>query len=342
MPGSRGARAVRRVPEQRTVAEPQWLRARDVGGGRSERLRARDLAHRLHARPDTIDSAGDGVLRWGGAFKRHHGEPASAAAVTQEVFGVCGAACMMRARCSRRSAGSTRTSSRRTKTDLSYPRRLRGYRCRVRGDAVVRHVGSATLGTSSPFSVFHGQRNLEWMYFKDTPGSLLLRTLPGHLVYGLAAGCTSPHRHAASLSACKGRRLPACRDAPQARGGSRDRRVAASDIAPLLDTKWLSTKLREKRSTRGLRGRVVENDRRPMYAAVLVNYNAGAELERALRSISDELAGTVEGVVVDTPRRTAARRPSRGVRPRQADRQQHNAASRGVNQGLRRRRRRTS
>jgi len=38
----------------------------------------------------------------------------------------------------------------------------------------------------------------------------------------------------------------------------------------------------------------------PIYAAVLVNYNAGAELERAIRSISDELAGHAwEGVVVD-------------------------------------------
>lgn len=38
----------------------------------------------------------------------------------------------------------------------------------------------------------------------------------------------------------------------------------------------------------------------PLYAAVLVNYNAGAELERALRSISDELAGHPwEAVVVD-------------------------------------------
>jgi GT2 family glycosyltransferase len=38
----------------------------------------------------------------------------------------------------------------------------------------------------------------------------------------------------------------------------------------------------------------------PRYAAVLVNYNAGVELDRALRSISDELAGHQwEGVVVD-------------------------------------------
>jgi len=38
----------------------------------------------------------------------------------------------------------------------------------------------------------------------------------------------------------------------------------------------------------------------PIYAAILVNYNAGAELARALRSISDELAGHLwEGIVVD-------------------------------------------
>jgi GT2 family glycosyltransferase len=38
----------------------------------------------------------------------------------------------------------------------------------------------------------------------------------------------------------------------------------------------------------------------PIFAAILVNYNAGPELERALRSISDELAGHAwEGIVVD-------------------------------------------
>lgn len=38
----------------------------------------------------------------------------------------------------------------------------------------------------------------------------------------------------------------------------------------------------------------------PLYAAILVNYNAGPELERALRSIADELTGRPwEGIVVD-------------------------------------------
>src|SRR5262245_12594834 len=38
----------------------------------------------------------------------------------------------------------------------------------------------------------------------------------------------------------------------------------------------------------------------PIFAAILVNYNAGGELVRALRSIADELAGQPwEAVVVD-------------------------------------------
>ena len=71
--------------------------------------------------------------------------------------------------------------------DFSYRARLLGYPCRYVADAIVRHHGSATLGRVSPFAVFHGQRNLEWMYLKNTPASLLFRTMPGHLVYTAAA-----------------------------------------------------------------------------------------------------------------------------------------------------------
>src|SRR4029434_4374780 len=140
--------------------------------------------------PDTIDSAGDGVLRWGGAFKRHHGEPASAALATQEVFGVCGAACLMPkavfdelggfdedlfashedvAIATHEVLGACGAACLMPKAvfdelggfdedffashedvDLSYRARLRGYRCRYVADAPVRHHGSATLGKARP------------------------------------------------------------------------------------------------------------------------------------------------------------------------------------------------
>jgi GT2 family glycosyltransferase len=141
--------------------------------------------------------------------------------------------------------------------DLSYRARLRGYRCRYVADAVVRHAGSATLGTVTPFSVFHGQRNLEWTYIKDTPASLLWKTLPGHIVYDLAAGVhftrigmLRPYVRA-KIAAFGGlSRMLRKRAAVQ-----RERRVPASVIAPLLDTRWLAIKLREERfDTRLARG----------------------------------------------------------------------------------------
>jgi len=95
---------------------------------------------------------------------------------------------------------------------------------------------------------------------KDTPGSLLWRTLPGHVVYDLAAGV-----HFARI----GRLRPFLRAKAAALAGlprmlrkrrviQRERRVGASAIVPLLDTRWLGTKLREKRFDAQLRERVLE------------------------------------------------------------------------------------
>ena len=244
-----------------TSADPLWLRALLSGIDEANGFALMTSRIVYMHDPDVIDSAGDGVLRWGGAFKRHHGEPASAAAVTQEVFGICGAACLMpRAVFDDLGGFDEDFFVSHEDVDLSYRARLRGYRCRYVADAVVRHVGSATLGTVSPFSVFHGQRTLEWVYVKDTPGRLLLVTLPGHIVYDVAAGVhfarvgmLRPYLRAKVAAMAGLPRMLRKRAAVQ-----RERRVGASAIAPLLDTKWLSTKVREKRFDAQLRGRAVE------------------------------------------------------------------------------------
>jgi GT2 family glycosyltransferase len=140
--------------------------------------------------------------------------------------------------------------------DLSYRARLLGYRCRYVADAVVRHQGSATLGRVSAFSVFHGQRNLEWMYVKNTPAALLVRTLPGHLVYTAAAGA---HFARAGLLGTFVRAKVAAlagmaRVLRKRAQVQRTRRVGASAIWPLLESRWLSAKIREKRFDLGLAG----------------------------------------------------------------------------------------
>jgi hypothetical protein len=123
-------------------------------------------------------------------------------------------------------------------------------------DAVVRHHGSATIGRVSGFAVFQGQRNLEWLYLKNTPLTLLLRTLPGHALYVAAAGVH--FARAGALGPFIRAKLAAVAGIPGALRKrwhvQRTRRVEASALRPLLETRWLSTKLREKRFDAELAG----------------------------------------------------------------------------------------
>jgi GT2 family glycosyltransferase len=233
-----------------TAADPGWLRA--LVAAVDERNGFTLVTSRIvymHD-PEVIDSAGDSVLRCGGAFKRFHGQPVSAALRSEEVFGVCGAAFLVLKGVFDELEGFDEDFfASHEDVDLSYRARLRGHRCRYVADAVVRHVGSATLGSVSAFSVFQSQRNLEWMYVKDTPGPLLWRSLAAHIVYNTAAfahfariGMLAPFVRG-KLAAIAG--LPSIlrkRAATQ-----RGRRVGVDAIAPMLTKNWLAVKLREER-----------------------------------------------------------------------------------------------
>jgi GT2 family glycosyltransferase len=240
-----------------TIADAGWLRAlRDGVDEEAGFALATSRIVYMHD-PAVIDSAGDGVLRWGGAFKRHHGAPAQVADRSDEVFGVCGAACLMpRAVFEELGGFDEDFFASHEDVDLSYRARLRGYRCRYVANAIVRHHGSATIGKVSRFAVFHGQRNLEWMYFKNAPASVLVRTLPGHLVYNAAAAVYFARLGLfgtfvrAKLAAIAGARQLARKRAFV----QRTRRVAASAIWMRLDRRWLGAKLREKRFDVGLAG----------------------------------------------------------------------------------------
>lgn len=65
--------------------------------------------------------------------------------------------------------------------DLAFRLRLQGHRALQVADAVVRHVGSATTGRSSDFTLFHGWRNRSWVFVKNMPGPLFWPLLPLHL-----------------------------------------------------------------------------------------------------------------------------------------------------------------
>jgi len=110
------------------------------------------------------------------------------------------------------------------------------------------------MGRLSAMSVFWGQRNLEWMYFKNTPWPLLLVTLPGHVVYDLAAAAhfaRSGHL-LTYLSAKWGALRGMARVWRQRDDVQRTRRSPLLRMWKLMDGRWLALKLREKRFDRDL------------------------------------------------------------------------------------------
>jgi GT2 family glycosyltransferase len=232
-----------------TIPAPDWLsrlyaahveaHARDIV---TSRLMCLD-------RPTIVDSAGDGYLRAGGAYKRGHGLAAETFLTSREVFGACGAAFLIPKAIFDELGGFDETFFMVYEdVDLCYRARLAGYACWYAADAVVRHAGSATLGTVSDAAVFHGQRNLEWTWVKNTPGDLMLRTFAGHALYSLAglAHYVFQGRGAAALrgkmAAIAGLRGVLARR----RAIQHARRVGSPELARLLDRGWIRAKRREK------------------------------------------------------------------------------------------------
>ena len=237
------------------IPNTTWLRSlRDGIDAPSGFLLATSLVVFVHD-ASIVDSAGDGLFRAGGAFKHHHGAAAAAAGTSREVFGVCGAACLISRRLFEELGGFDEDFfASHEDVDLSYRARLRGYRCRYVADAVVRHHGSGTLGRVSAFAVFHGQRNLEWTYLKNTPASLLARTLIGHLAYDAASAAY--FARVGLLGTFVKAKIAAFRGLPgvlkKRAAVQRSRVVPTSAIEQHLERRWFTAKVREKHFDLGL------------------------------------------------------------------------------------------
>jgi GT2 family glycosyltransferase len=65
--------------------------------------------------------------------------------------------------------------------DLGFRLQRAGRRCWYVAEAVAHHVGSASSGLDSRFAVYHGHRNLEWVYLKNMPTRAAWRYGPLHL-----------------------------------------------------------------------------------------------------------------------------------------------------------------
>jgi N-acetylglucosaminyl-diphospho-decaprenol L-rhamnosyltransferase len=237
-----------------TIAAADWL-AR-LYAARTESADRTVVTSRIVflERPDVIDSAGDGYLRAGGAFKHGHGACASEFMSSREVFGACGAAFAIdRALFDELGGFDEDFFMVYEDVDLSYRARLAGHRCWYAADAVVRHAGSGTLGVASAMAVFHGQRNLEWTWVKNTPLPLLLKTLPAHVAYSLAglAHYVATGRGGPAVKGKLAAILGVPRLLARRRLVQRHRKVDAASLESHLERGWLTRKRIEKSRARG-------------------------------------------------------------------------------------------
>lgn len=70
--------------------------------------------------------------------------------------------------------------------DLGFRLRLAGYRALYVPNAEILHLGSAIVGKHSDFQIYHGHRNLVWVYIKNMPGVLFWILLPLHITLNIA------------------------------------------------------------------------------------------------------------------------------------------------------------
>ena len=138
--------------------------------------------------PDRIDRAGDVYTRAGTGLLRGRGQPSESHDRQEYVFGACAGAALYRIEMLRDIGLFDEDFFLLYEDlDLSFRAQIRGYKCIYVPEAIVYHVGSSSIGDDSPTSVFYSHRNLEWVYIKNMPASLIKRTIVPHLIYDIAA-----------------------------------------------------------------------------------------------------------------------------------------------------------
>lgn len=187
-----------RCPEAEYIAllnpdaypEPDWLAALVAAADAAPTAGALGC-HLVDASdPALTDGTGDQYHMSGRAWRRDHGGATALAArrPAGPVFAPCAAAALYRREAWQAAGGLDEDFfCYMEDVDLAFRLRLLGWECLHVPRSVCRHVGSALTGRRSDFSVYHGQRNLVWVFVKDMPAPLFALLLPLHLLLNAGA-----------------------------------------------------------------------------------------------------------------------------------------------------------
>lgn len=134
--------------------------------------------------PERLDGSGDAYHISGLAWRNFYNYPSNGYGMQQrEVFSPCAAAALYSREEFLRVGGFDEDYfSYFEDVDLGFRLRLGGAKCLYVPEAVVHHVGSASTGKRSDFSVYYGYRNMIWTFVKDMPFPYFWMFLPLHII----------------------------------------------------------------------------------------------------------------------------------------------------------------
>ena len=172
--------------------DPDWLSNLMTAASGSDSAFASFASRLIQSEdPTRLDGAGDVYHMGGLAWRRYHNRPVQLVGrVAEEVFSPCAAAALYSRKAFSDVGGfDEEFFSYHEDVDIGFRLRLQGYRCLYVPNAIVKHVGSASLGRRSSFAIYHGHRNMVWTYLKNMPGPLFWKYLPAALLANLQFLC---------------------------------------------------------------------------------------------------------------------------------------------------------
>jgi GT2 family glycosyltransferase len=170
--------------------EPDWLENLLLAASTNPDVMAFGSRQLQQSNPEYLDGIGDGYHMSGLVWReRHRKQQQPADLIQREIFSPCAAAALYRRQAVAEVGGFDEDFFCYVEdVDLGFRLRLAGYKAMYVPDAIVHHVGSATTGGQhSDFGVYHGHRNLVWVYIKNMPGILFWVLLPLHIMMNLSA-----------------------------------------------------------------------------------------------------------------------------------------------------------
>jgi GT2 family glycosyltransferase len=168
-------------------AAPNWLENLYAAARRNPEFDFFGARMLMTVNPSYLDGVGDVYHVSGAHWRCGHGEVGAARYLEiVEIFAPCAAAALYRRDPFVKVGGFDESFFCYAEdVDLGFRLQLKGHRCLYVPEAVVEHVGSAITGRRSDFAVYHGHRNLVWVYSKNMPWPLFWLYLPQHILLNL-------------------------------------------------------------------------------------------------------------------------------------------------------------